>query len=289
MIASKDFCKHVSAPAHQRAACRSFTTRIRPKTSHKVSRRTHGILVRSNIDDNSQFDDLTNRLSLLQRQLELSVLEENFELSTKLHNEILSLENQLSVDKQILFGLLKKIQNRNTSTREQLASVQALGDLGDPSALPALQNLLSDTEIGGAAEASMWTIFCKPPVHMEDLMLNGLKNMTRPETWDAAEKIFTELVASAPTFAEGYNKRATIYYLMSRHREAIEDCRLVLQLNPYHFGAASGQGMCYAALGQYKNAVASFQTAMDINPRLGHLKHHIMQLQELQERSERDD
>ena len=44
---------------------------------------------------------------------------------------------------------------------------------------------------------------------------------------------------------QGYNRRATVLFLLGRYQESIEDCQLVLELNPYHFGAASGMGMCY--------------------------------------------
>ena len=44
---------------------------------------------------------------------------------------------------------------------------------------------------------------------------------------------------------QGYNKRATVLFLLQRYQESIQDCQLVLDLNPYHFAAASGMGMCY--------------------------------------------
>jgi tetratricopeptide (TPR) repeat protein len=100
-----------------------------------------------------------------------------------------------------------------------------------------------------------------------------------PSDYEAAVEAFTQMTAAAPRFAEGWNKRATAYHLMQRNREAIEDCRATLQLNPMHFGAAAGMGMCCAAVKDYPGALAAFQNALEINPRLGHLRHHITQLQ----------
>ena len=85
----------------------------------------------------------------------------------------------------------------------------------------------------------------------------------------------------------GFNKRATTFYLMQQHREAIEDCKIVLEMNPFHFGAASGMGMCLAAVGKFQEAIAALEQAVEINPRLEHLKHHIMQLEELIKEQER--
>lgn len=47
-----------------------------------------------------------------------------------------------------------------------------------------------------------------------------------------------------PYHAQGYNKRATVLFLLQRYRESVADCRVVLELNPYHFAAAAGMGTC---------------------------------------------
>jgi len=80
------------------------------------------------------------------------------------------------------------------------------------------------------------------------------------------------------------NKRATIHYLLQDYKASIEDCRIVLQLNEYHFGAAAGLGMCLGRSGDYGAAVRAFETAIRINPRLQHLQHHIIQLKDIEDR-----
>jgi tetratricopeptide (TPR) repeat protein len=72
----------------------------------------------------------------------------------------------------------------------------------------------------------------------------------------------------APSFAEGYNKRATVYYLLQEYEEAIQDCRSTLALNPYHFGALSGLGLCYAALQDLESALFWFEKAFTLHPGL---------------------
>jgi hypothetical protein len=69
-----------------------------------------------------------------------------------------------------------------------------------------------------------------------------------------------------------------VLYLMKRYHAAVVDCRLTLQLNPFHWAAASGMGMCYGGIGDTKGAVMALEHAVSINPRMGHLKQHIMQL-----------
>jgi hypothetical protein len=54
---------------------------------------------------------------------------------------------------------------------------------------------------------------------------------------------------------QGYNKRATVLYLLGRFQESVEECRTVLSLNPYHFGAASGMGLCYMQVREWRGVV----------------------------------
>ena len=233
-------------------------------------------------------DDITSawsRLSLIKRELTIAIAEEDYQSAARLRDEASACENSLPAQKRILLGLLDKLQREGQEeTRERITAAQALGDLGDPAALPFLQQVLTDDEIGDIAEASMWTIFMRPPVNdgmLENLLAEGMVAMSRQNTFSQALDIFQRVIDAAPSFAEGYNKLATVYYLMNQHKEAIKYCDRTLDLNPYHFGAASGKGMCCAAVGQYKEALAAFETAVAINPRLEHLKHHIAQLRAL--------
>ena len=62
---------------------------------------------------------------------------------------------------------------------------------------------------------------------------------------ELALRHYTEVIEMAPNFAEGYNKRATVGYLLRDFPRAIEDCKATLALNPNHFGALSGMGLCH--------------------------------------------
>lgn len=230
-------------------------------------------------------DDITSawsRLSLIKRELAVAIAEEDYSTAARLRDEASACEDSLPAQKRILLGLLDKLQIDGPNPRDRITSAQAVGDLGDPAALPFLQQVLTDDDIGDIAEASMWTIFMRPPdPSIENLMAEGMVAMSRQNTFPLAIEIFTKIIDTAPSFAEGYNKRATVHYLMNQHKEAIEFCDLALDLNPYHFGAASGKGMCCAAIGKYEEAITAFETAVAIKPRLEHLKHHIVQLRAL--------
>lgn len=83
-----------------------------------------------------------------------------------------------------------------------------------------------------------------------------------------------------PISPQAHNKRATIMYLMEQYQESIKLCELVLELNPYHFAAASGMGMCYMKLADYKGALKAYERALQINPGLSHIKRFVLALKD---------
>ncbi len=77
---------------------------------------------------------------------------------------------------------------------------------------------------------------------------------------------FGLVIEEAPQFAEGLNKRATVYYLMKNYEKSIKDIRQTLALEPRHLGAVSGLGLIYLDLGDGASALEAFQRALKINP-----------------------
>ena len=232
-------------------------------------------------------DTAWGRLSLAKKQLQLAISEEDYPTAAKLRDQIKDFESALPPNQRIIAGLIAKLDDRATEPREKITAAQRLGDLGSAQALPILQSSLSDPSIADIAESSMWSIFMTPPDDevASRLFLEGLALLNKQATFNQALEKFTSAIEKDPSFAEGYNKRATVLYLMGKHREAIEDCRIVLELNPYHFGACSGMGMCAASIGDYELALTAFKKALEINPQLEHLRHHILELQALLQRS----
>jgi tetratricopeptide (TPR) repeat protein len=81
-----------------------------------------------------------------------------------------------------------------------------------------------------------------------------------------AEDILSNLIGQQPDFAEAWNRRAVLHYVQGRYHDAIADCEQVIRLNPIHFGALHGLGLCNMALGNYRTAIQSFQRAVQVQP-----------------------
>jgi tetratricopeptide (TPR) repeat protein len=81
-----------------------------------------------------------------------------------------------------------------------------------------------------------------------------------------AELLLSQLVQDQPDFAEAWNRRAVLYYLREDYHRAIADCQQVITLNPIHFGALHGLGLCHMAVGNYSDALQAFRQALAIQP-----------------------
>ena len=87
--------------------------------------------------------------------------------------------------------------------------------------------------------------------------------------------IFSEIVRRRPGFAEGWNKRATAYFLAGDYRRSLADCEQVIKRNRAHFGALSGYGQIYFHLEQFDKAIEYWRRALQVNPNMSGVRMNI--------------
>jgi tetratricopeptide (TPR) repeat protein len=131
------------------------------------------------------------------------------------------------------------------------------------------------------AEQALWQIWHRSGNHAVDALLQeGIEAMQRG-IYQAAIDLFTRVIDIAPNFAEGYNKRATTFYLMQRYEESMADCEQTIALNPYHFGALSGAGLCSLGQRNFPKALAYFERAVAVNPNMPQIQQYIEEIRRL--------
>ncbi|MDA0341276.1 MAG: tetratricopeptide repeat protein [Proteobacteria bacterium] len=99
------------------------------------------------------------------------------------------------------------------------------------------------------------------------LMQQGVVLMNRRQL-DAALTVFDDLVEIAPGYAEAWNKRATVHFLLGNLADSIADVDATLDLEPRHFGALSGLGQIELQRGDPEAALAAFEAALRVHPYL---------------------
>jgi len=112
---------------------------------------------------------------------------------------------------------------------------------------------------------AIWTASDNPEVNR--LMSEGIDAMSTQD-YKTALADFTKMISVAPDFAEGWNKRATVLWLLHDYEGSMADVDKTLALEPRHFGALWGLGTMDAALNHDEEAIAAFQKALAVNPHM---------------------
>jgi len=135
-------------------------------------------------------------------------------------------------------------------------------------------------------EKEIWEIWSIHPsddrrgFRLTELLTQGTRLMNMGEL-SKAYKIFTQIIAVEPDWAEAWNKRATVLYLMDRYQSSLDDIKITLALEPRHFGALSGQALNYIELNEYEKAIESYKAVQKIYPIMDGAKKMIPELEEL--------
>lgn len=140
-------------------------------------------------------------------------------------------------------------------------------------ALAALKG--DDAELAATAEAILWRAWCRSGDAETDRMFRAGVDAMQSRKLEEAEQLFGRVIEMLPSFAEGWNKRATVRYMREDYRGSVADCQETLARNPHHFGAASGQGLCHMSLNEFREAATCFRRALEIHPHLDAVRHNL--------------
>ena len=119
-----------------------------------------------------------------------------------------------------------------------------------------------------AAEQGLWALWTRSGDPMVDRLLASGTQLMNNGAYNEAIDVFSDVIQRAPDFAEGWNKRATAYFLAGEYRKSIADCEEVFKRNPKHFGALSGDGQNWLALGEIDKSLEYLRRALQVNPNM---------------------
>ena len=117
-------------------------------------------------------------------------------------------------------------------------------------------------------EARIWAIWLQTPSDTVALLMTRAKAAMEAQNSDVALKLLDSVVKLRPDYVEGWNRRATLYYLRNDYAHSLADIEQVLAREPRHFGALAGLGMIMEDLGDDKRALDAFRKALAVNPHL---------------------
>jgi tetratricopeptide (TPR) repeat protein len=128
----------------------------------------------------------------------------------------------------------------------------------------------------------IWTLWSTHPTDEKlTSILDEGSRLVQDQKLIRAIDIFTDVIEMDPTWAEAWNKRATVFYMVGEFQKSQDDIDKVLELENRHFGALAGQGMVNIKLKNYDKAKRSYQKAQEIYPAMKSSKLMIEQIEEL--------
>ena len=128
----------------------------------------------------------------------------------------------------------------------------------------------------------IWTLWSTHPTDQKlTLILAEGSRLVQDQKLYRAIEVFTKAIELDPNWAEAWNKRATVLYMIGEYQESQNDIDKVLNLEQRHFGALAGQGLVNIKLKNYEKAIESYEKAQEIYPAMQSPKIMIKQIQEL--------
>lgn len=99
-----------------------------------------------------------------------------------------------------------------------------------------------------------------------DLMMQWSQKAVEGQKFDVALDFLDQVVTLQPAYAEGWNRRATVHFMMKNYGKSMSDIDHTLQLEPRHFGALSGLAQIMALTGHKQSALEAWQKVLAIYP-----------------------
>lgn len=125
-----------------------------------------------------------------------------------------------------------------------------------------------DKQLAEEAEQAILKLWHESGSDTVDLLMSWALEAMEDKRYPRALDFLDRVVLLEPDFVEGWNKRATVHFLLDDYSRSIADISRVLALESRHFGALSGFGIIMRALGENEQAIAAYERALQVNPYL---------------------
>lgn len=136
---------------------------------------------------------------------------------------------------------------------------------------------------GGEVEERIWALWSASDSPTAEVLLGQAKQAIEDGAPAEALSILNRLIGASPDFAEAWNKRATLYFMMKKDDAALADITHVLELEPRHFGALAGKGMIFERQKKYAAAREAYEEALAVNPTLEQVKAALKELDRVEQ------
>lgn len=175
---------------------------------------------------------------------------------------------------------LAALKNADTATRAE--AVVWIANRGSMADAPLLHERLRDESafVRSFAEQGLWLLWTRSgDAGIDQLMAQTTEHM-QAGRYPEAIAVLNEVIRKKPGYAEGWNRRATVNFMMSNYAKSMSDIDRTLALEPRHFGALSGMAQILKNTGKKEMALKAYQRVLDIYPMMRSAQNEVATLSE---------
>jgi len=125
-----------------------------------------------------------------------------------------------------------------------------------------------DEAAGSAIEAELERRWRDSGSATIDLLMGWATEAIAAKNLPRAFDYLDAITTLRPDYIEGWNRRATLFFLQDEYGKAISDLEKVLALEPRHFGALAGLGLILNEIDRKQEALLALKKAITIDPYL---------------------
>ncbi|MCH2114854.1 MAG: tetratricopeptide repeat protein [Pirellulales bacterium] len=185
-----------------------------------------------------------------------------------------------SVRESYTIGGLQRVASSGGRSARR-GAVLALGRLADYSANTTLGRALVDSDRGvrTLAEDGIWRLWMRVGTPAQQRHIDAIQQHLEEQGYEHVVQLATALVQDAPWISQGWYYRGKAFFQMEQYEAATRDCHQALEINAFHFMAASVMGQAYQLMANPIAALESFRRALRLNPNMEEVRAQVIHLQ----------
>lgn len=137
-----------------------------------------------------------------------------------------------------------------------------------------------DPKLSARISAKIWELWQTSDSRSVDLLMTWARAAMQRRQFAAALDLLDQVVVIRPDYAEGWNQRATLHFVMKKYGKSVSDIERTLALEPRHYGALAGLAAIQQTLGQDKAALAAWYKALEVYPAMKSAQKSVIELEE---------
>ncbi len=135
-------------------------------------------------------------------------------------------------------------------------------------------------KVANRISGRIWELWQASDSKSVDLLTTWARKASSGKKYHIALDLLDQVVVLRPDYAEGYNQRATLHYMMENYGKSIVDIERTLALEPRHYGALAGLASIFERIDEKEKALETWYRALGVYPAMKSAQNAVVRLEE---------